>query len=109
MLGDVDAVELVPGQLVVLRGRLDSRTAADVRLALHAALDSGVGDLRVDLAEALVGDATGLGLVVGVHRRAARSGRRLVLVGVDARTERLIRAARLQRVLVRDRPAVLAS
>src|SRR5579883_541978 len=65
-----------------LAGRLDVSTVADVRIALHEALDSGSGDLVVNLAQVEVGDATGLGVLVGAHRRAGRRGRRLVLRGV---------------------------
>ena len=86
---------------IVLSGRLDVHTAADLRQVLHAAVDSGTGDVVVDLAGAVLGDATGLGLLVGAHRRAQRAGRRVVLVGVPEPMERLIRATRLHHVLVR--------
>lgn len=95
----LELVSLVPGGHVLIRGRLDVRTVADVRLLLHESIDGGEGELLVDLAEAEVGDATGLGVLVGAHHRARRAGRQLVLVDVSARMERLLRAARLQRVL----------
>lgn len=88
-----------PGQLVVLHGSLDVSTVADVRQALHAALDAGSGDLVVDLADVSLLDVTGLGMLVGTHRRAGRVGRRLVLRRVPARIERLLVATRLNRVL----------
>jgi anti-sigma B factor antagonist len=92
---------IVPGGLVRIAGRLDVHTVADVRLVLHEAIDTGSGDLLVDLAEAEVGDATGLGVLVGAHHRARRAGRRLVLVHVPPRLDRLLRATRLHRVLAR--------
>lgn len=88
-----------PGQVLVLRGRLDVAAAADVRLALAAAVEAGDGDLILDLA-ALDGlDPTGLGVLVGAHRRAGRSGRTLVLQDVPPGIGRLLRRTRLDRVL----------
>lgn len=95
----MEAVTERPGQLVALRGSLDASTVADVREALHAALDAGTGDLVVDLADVVLLDATGLGVLVGTHRRAGRCGRRLVLRNVPVRIERLLIATRLHRVL----------
>lgn len=60
-----DHAELVVG------GRLDVRSAADARTVLHAAVDGGVGDLLLDLSELDSWDATGLGVIMGAHRRAA--------------------------------------
>jgi anti-anti-sigma factor len=98
---DVDVVR--PGSSLALNGRLGAATVADVRAVLTAATDAGSGDLVVDLRGVELVDATGLGLLVGVHRRADRQGRRLVLQGVPERIERLLLATRLHRVLHVDR------
>lgn len=94
-------VEICSGQEVYVSGRLDVNTVAEVRLALHGILDRGVGDLLIHLAQAEVHDSTGLGMIVGAHHRARRAGRRLVLVDVSPRLDRLLRASRLHRVLAR--------
>lgn len=52
-------------------GRLDVRSAADARTVLHSALDDGQGDLVLDLTGLDSWDATGLGVIMGAHRRAA--------------------------------------
>ena len=91
-----------PGCAVALSGRLGAATVADVRAALTEAVDAGVGDLLVDLAGVELVDATGLGVLVGTHRRADRAGRRLVLTSVTPRIERLLLATRLHRVLTVD-------
>ncbi len=93
-------VEAVPGQVVHVSGHLDVASVPDVRARLHAALDAGTGDLLAHLDEAVVADATGLGVLVGAHRRAQRVGRRLVLAGVPLTTWRLLRVTKLHRVLV---------
>jgi anti-sigma B factor antagonist len=97
----VHVAEICTGQEVSVSGRLDENSVAEVRLALHDILDRGVGDLLIHLAEVEVHDATGLGVIVGVHHRARRVGRRLVLVDVSPRLDRLLRASRLNRVLTR--------
>lgn len=93
--------EIAVGQEVTVTGRLDVNSVAEIRMALHDILDRGVGDLLVHLANAEVHDATGLGVIVGVHHRARRVGRRLVLVDVSPRLDRLLRSSRLHRVLAR--------
>ena len=97
----VCVAEICFGQEVSVAGRLDVHTVAEVRLALHDILDRGVGDLLLHLADAEVHDATGLGMIVRTHHRARRAGRRLVLVDVSPRLDRLLRASRLHRVLAR--------
>jgi anti-anti-sigma factor len=92
-----------PGAYVALAGRLHAPTVPDVRAALQSAIDEGAGDLVIDLAGVELLDATGLGVLVGAHRRAERAGRRLVLRRVPPRLDRLLLATRLHRVLVVDR------
>ena len=82
-----------------LTGRLDVHAAADVRNALAAAVDAGTGDLVLDLAELEAVDATGLGVLVGAHRRAQRAGRTLVLEAVPDSVGRLLLVTRLDKVL----------
>ncbi|WP_069815239.1 STAS domain-containing protein [Streptomyces sp. TP-A0874] len=84
---------------LVVGGRLDVHSAADARTALHTAVDSGDGDLVLDLTGLDSWDATGLGVIMGVHRRAGRVNRRLVLRGVPAQMQRLLVATRLHRIL----------
>lgn len=80
-------------------GRLDVRSAADARTVLHTAVDTGRGDLVLDLTDLDSWDATGLGVIMGAHRRAGRYNRRLVLRGVPPQMLRLLVATRLHRIL----------
>jgi anti-anti-sigma factor len=89
------------GKEVTVTGRLDVTTVDEVRREMHAILDRGFGDLLVHLAQAEVHDAAGLGVIVGIHHRARGMGRRLILVDVSPRLDRLLRASRLHRVLAR--------
>ena len=90
---------VVPGALVSLSGRLDVRAAADARLALADQVDSGSGELVVDAGRLGSVDATGLGVLVGAHRRAGRRGRVLVLQDAQPGVARLLVLTRLDRVL----------
>ena len=101
MTSPVCVAEICLGQEVSVSGRLDVNTVAVVRLGLQDIMDRGVGDLLLHLAGAEIHDATGLGVIVGAHHRARRAGRRLVLVDVSPRLDRLLRASRLHRVLTR--------
>jgi anti-anti-sigma factor len=101
----IEVVQTVHGQEVYLAGRVDVRSAADLRLDLHAILAGGTGDLLLHLGDVEIGDATGLGVLLESHRRARREGRRLVLASITPRTARLLRAARLHRVFHLAAPA----
>ena len=95
------------GQLLVLRGRLDVRVTADVRLALADAVAAGSGELVVDVAGLDGVDATGLGVLVGAHRGAGRAGRTLVLRDVPPQLARAMFLTRLDRVVRTTRTVVL--
>ena len=84
---------------VALRGRLDVRTVADLRLTLHRLIAEGTTPVLLDLSEAQVGDATGFGFLVECQRRARRAGRPMRIVAADERTRRLLRRARLHSLL----------
>jgi len=86
-------------QVVSVGNRLDVGTVAQVRPRLHEAVDSGQGDLIVDLSGLEMIDATGLGVLVGTHRRAMGAERRLVLRRVPPRIMRVLAVTRLNRVL----------
>jgi anti-anti-sigma factor len=102
-------IEVVrPGCVVALHGRLSCTTVAEVRAALSDTIEAGVDDIVIDMAGVELMDATGLGVLVGCHRRAERVGRRLVLHNVPHRIERLLHATRLHRVLCLDGPTVAA-
>jgi anti-sigma B factor antagonist len=89
----------VPGSLLSVAGRLSALTVADVRAALIDAIGCGTGDLIVDIERVQLVDASGLGVLVGAHRLALRSERRLVLRNTPERVERLLAMTHLNRVL----------
>lgn len=98
-IGATTIDELVAGREVRVAGPLDVHSVADVRSVLGRVIADGAGDLVLHLADAEVGDATGLGVIVGAHHRAQRAGRRLVLADASPRLRRLLRATKLSRVI----------
>jgi anti-anti-sigma factor len=96
------------GAFVALSGRLDVRAAADVRIELAEAVDRGHGELVLDLTDLESVDATGLGVLVGAHRRAQRAGRTLVLEDVPDGVGRLLLITRLDKILQTRRSAECA-
>ena len=95
----MDVQEPERGRALVLRGRLDARSAPDVRQSLHRVVDGGTGEVLVDVEHLVLVDVSSLGLLLEAHRRAERVGRQLVLVAVPAPLQRMLRVTRLDRVL----------
>ncbi|CCH76232.1 conserved hypothetical protein [Nostocoides japonicum T1-X7] len=92
---DVTVTTLAPGQRVVIDGRIDIHTVPDLRQLLRRIVDDSRGPLVIDLTDAVIGDATALGLLVESHRRCRRAGRHMVFENACDRAERLLRAVRL--------------
>lgn len=89
---------------VALPARVDVTTSGDVRYALHVAMDAATGDeVVVDCTQLEVVDVAGLGVLVGAHRRARTTRRRLVFADPSPRVLRLLAVTRLHRVLHVDR------
>jgi anti-sigma B factor antagonist len=66
--------------VATLDGRLDLRSAPGLRLQGAAALASARGRLVLDLGAVTFIDSSGLGVLVGLHREAARLGGSLTIV-----------------------------
>jgi anti-sigma B factor antagonist len=73
-----------------LRGSLDLATAPTVRAALSDATDEGGHHIVVDLTQLEFLDSTGLGVLIGAHRRAAERGGSLRLIVHDGPISRLL-------------------
>ncbi len=87
-----------PGAEVRLAGRLDVTGASDARVALHAAVESGSGDLVVDVAGVELVDATGLGVLVGGLKRVRTHDGSLQLVCTQERLLKIFRITGLTKV-----------
>jgi len=81
-----------------LRGSLDIATSPSVRAALTDASD-GKQNVVVDLTQLEFLDSTGLGALIGAHRRATENGGSLRLVVREGPILRLLNITGLIRVL----------
>ena len=61
-------------------GRLDLRTAPELRAQVSAALVAGPGSMIIDLSNVEFIDSSGLGVLIGLHKQAAAQGGRVTLV-----------------------------
>ena len=101
-------VSLADDGTIRLLGRFDARAAAAVREALHGELAAGRPRVVVDLAGVELLDVTGLGVLVGAHRRARLQGTELVLRNAPPRVARLLYRIRLDRVIPVERLSIPA-
>jgi anti-sigma B factor antagonist len=99
MVRGLEITVIHPGDELQLVGRLDAHSAAMARSTLHGAVDAGSGSLLLRAADLQIWDGAGLGVLVGISRRARRRGRVVVLTDVAPRELRLLRATRLTRML----------
>jgi anti-anti-sigma factor len=79
------SVEIKPehdGNAIVyrLRGSLDFETAPSLRAAMLEAADEGKHDIVVDLSHLEFLDSSGLGALIGAHKRALENAGRLRVI-----------------------------
>jgi anti-sigma B factor antagonist len=96
----IDRTDAKDGRIEVfgLRGSLDIATAKSLRDAMIEAGTSGDRDVVVDLRGVEFIDSTGLGALIGAHKRVAEHHRMLRLVTNDGPIERLLNITGLIRV-----------
>ncbi len=79
-----------------LSGALDVRRTAEVRAQVYLLLESGTGDVVVDISRVDSIDITTLKLLAVANRVAERKGRRVVLRGASPGVRRLLHLAHLR-------------
>jgi anti-sigma B factor antagonist len=84
--------------IFILRGSLDLATSPTIRAALSEAADKGRKDIIVDLTGLEFLDSTGLGALIGAHRRASEHDGTLRLVVTDGPIFRLLNITGLIRI-----------
>ena len=84
--------------VLVVEGDVDLQSAPLLSAAL-ADLETGSGDVVIDLSGVTFLDSSGLGAIVTAHHAMAASDRRVLLVCTDARILKIIRLTRLDEVV----------
>jgi anti-sigma B factor antagonist len=85
-------------QLFGLGGTLDIATSPTLRAALLEAADRANHEIVVDLTQLEFLDSTGLGALIGAHKRAAEHGVSVRLVAHEGQILRLLRITGLLEV-----------
>jgi anti-sigma B factor antagonist len=88
--------------VVAVSGELDLYTAPRLREELLVALSEPLAGLIVDLSGLAFMDSTGLGLLIGAHRRATASGAALRVVCDHPVIVRILHVSGLDQVLAVD-------
>jgi anti-sigma B factor antagonist len=78
-------------QLFALSGSLDIATSPSLRAALLEAAEHGHHDIVVDLSRLEFVDSTGLGALIGAHKRATEKSGSIRLVAIEGQILRLLR------------------
>lgn len=84
--------------VVAVSGEVDVYTAPTVRERVTSLLDTGHTDLVVDLTAVRFLDSTGLGLLIGVHKKVRGAAGRLQLVIDSAHLVQVFQITALDRV-----------
>lgn len=85
--------------ILEIAGELDILTAPRLSAELHTIVRKTRADLVVDLRRAVFIDSAGLYVLLNVHRRLDRAGRKLTVVCDDGPVRRVIELARLTETL----------
>jgi anti-sigma B factor antagonist len=88
---DVSATEDGRAQLFALGGSLDLATSPTLRAALTEAVERDKHEIVVDLTHLEFLDSTGLGALIGAHKRASEHGGSVRLVTHEGQILRLLR------------------
>jgi anti-sigma B factor antagonist len=93
-----DGQDVEGSHIVELIGDIDAHLVARVTNMLRAVADQSA-ELVVDVSEVRFIDASGLGLLVGLHRHVRKAGGRMNLMGTGPGLSRLLRITELDRLL----------
>jgi anti-anti-sigma factor len=86
--------------VVNVSGKVGASTAESLHSGLSAALDGYFVLIAVNLAEAVLTDASALEVLTAIHRRAALAGKVLLVVAPDPRARETMRVTGLDRSLL---------
>ena len=83
-----------------LAGELDVSNVAQAREAALKLLAGGIKRLVVDLSNLEYIDSSGLGMLIGLHKRQKESGGTLAIAGARERVMRVLKITGLEQILI---------
>lgn len=93
----VDADREPDATIVRLKGEVDLRTSPQLRGAFLDLLDEKPARIILDLTGVSYIDSSGVGTIVELKRRAAKTGSTIVLVGLQPRVQSLFEITKLDK------------
>ena len=99
MLLRVDSSAEADTATITAAGEIDLATVTSLRDAITRAMQQGARHLTVDLDEVTYLDSSGLGTLIGAHKRLVSSGGTLTIRCAQARVLRLLTITGVDRVL----------
>jgi anti-sigma B factor antagonist len=99
MMLHVDSRAVADRTQIDVRGELDLATVGTLRRALLDAMGAGAHRIHLGLDEVTYIDSTGLGMIIGAHRRLSAVGGELVVQCAVDRVRKLLRMTGLDKVL----------
>jgi anti-sigma B factor antagonist len=86
--------------VITVQGEIDLATVGALRTAIVEATQTGVRELTLDLDQVTYIDSSGLGTLIGAHKRLDAAGGRLVVLCTQDRILRLFSITGVDRVLM---------
>jgi len=85
--------------MLVVRGSLDAKSAAELKPEVIALGDSGAKKVLVDLDGLTLIDSSGVGVLISLFKRVRSGGGQVCFAGVKAQPKEVFRLLRLDRSL----------
>ena len=104
MLLRVDSTSAADTATITADGEVDLATVNTLRSALTEAMQQGATHVTLDLDRVTYIDSSGLGVLVGAHKRLKAQGRALVLRVANAEMIKLIKLTGLDQLFALEMP-----
>ncbi len=92
---EVNVFDIEPHRIVSIAGDVDLYNVSELKDALYQAIEEDVQSLVVDMKNIFYMDSSGIGSLLGAHKRMKRKGGRFSLVNMQKETREVFRLASL--------------
>ncbi|MGB0360477.1 MAG: STAS domain-containing protein [Endozoicomonas sp.] len=85
--------------VIALHGHFDTNTASDIKECFEDLIDSGTGDVLIDMSDIGKIDSSGVGALVFLYKRLRVDSRNLGLLGVHGQANDLLTMLRINKAI----------